>query len=298
LTGQSVADHGFAGREAAPLTLRPTARDRTLIAQRIALAEDLLRQCCFCQHRCRVDRTRGEMGKCGCDATSHAYSEEVLWGEEEFITPSYAIFFAGCNLRCAFCSASESNLQPQNHTPIAAEAVARRVRRCEPRPASFSLIGGEPTVHLHTCLRLIAALPPDLPVVWNSNFYFTHSAAQLLEGLVDVFIADVHFGNDDCARSLAGVESYLETLTRNLQWANSAGTLVARHLVLPGHLECCTRPALELLAEELPRVPIHIMTSYVPPTAPTIGELGRELDEQEAARAFEIGQSLGLRTTE
>ena len=272
-------------------------RDIAAIAHKLARAEQILEACHFCERDCRVDRRRGDLGECGCDAQSRAYFEGLLWGEEAFITPSYAVFFAGCNLRCAFCYAADSNARPAAYPPVDTDAVAERVRRCEPKPASFSLIGGEPTVHLHTALRLIAALPPELSVVWNSNFCFSAEAAELLAGAIDVFVADLHFGNDACAHALAGADRYSEVVARNLRWAQRAGALVVRHLLLPGHLDCCTLPALRWLASELAGVPVHVMTNYLPPErADPI--LTRELRESEANRALELAQSLGLRMIE
>jgi putative pyruvate formate lyase activating enzyme len=272
-------------------------RDMGAVADKLARAEQMLEGCHLCPRGCRVDRGQGVVGRCGCDAESRAYFEGLLWGEEAFITPSYALFFAGCNLSCAFCYAAESNRRCGAYPPVDVDAVADRVRRCQPAPVSFSLIGGEPTVHLATALRLIAALPPELPIVWNSNFYFSTDAAELLAGAVTVFVADLHFGNDACADAIAGAEQYLQVVTGNLRWAREAGALVVRHLVLPGHLDCCTLPALRWLASELPEVPVHVMTNYLPPEG-VDRALARMLSEQESDRALELARSLGLRMIE
>ena len=50
---------------------------------------------------------------------------------------------------------------------------------------------------------------PDLPpIVWKSDFHGTREAFALLDGVVDVYLADFKFGNDSCARRIAGVENY------------------------------------------------------------------------------------------
>jgi len=264
--------------------------------ERIEAAEALLQSCLFCEHRCGVDRTLSERGHCGCPADSRVYLEDLLWGEEEFITPTYAVFFAGCNLRCEFCYAADANRHPTSHPLADPGEIAARVRACRPAPASFSFIGGEPTVHLHTALRIAAALPPDLALVWNSNFYFTPEAAALLAGVVDVFIADLHFGNDECARTLAGADRYLEVVTRNLRWACSQQALVLRHLVVPGHVECCTAPVLRWIAAELPDADVHLMTNYLPPESRLIPEINRPLGDAEVARAEALAKTLGIRS--
>ncbi|MBN1459505.1 MAG: radical SAM protein, partial [Armatimonadetes bacterium] len=260
----------------------------------IKAAEDRLRSCALCEHRCGIDRTQLVGGRCGCGADSRAYFEDLLWGEEEFITPTYAIFFAGCNLRCEFCYADDQNRDPAPYPRIDPEAIAARLHACDPAPASFSFIGGEPTVHLHAALRIAAVLPADLPLVWNSNFYFTSETAALLAGVIDVFIADLHFGNDDCARALSGAERYLEVVTRNIKWACGEGRLVLRHLVVPGHVECCTAPALRWIAAEVPGANVHLMTNYLPPESRLISGLSKALSESEIEQAEALANELGI----
>ena len=270
------------------------SRQASDMGARIEAAEAMLRSCVLCEHRCAVDRTQFADGRCGCGADSRAYFEDLLWAEEEFITPTYAIFFAGCNLRCQFCYAADRNSHPASHPRVDAGGIASRVRACEPAPVSFSFIGGEPTVHLPAALRIAAALPSHLPLVWNSNFYFTPETTALLSGVMDIFVADLHFGNDDCARSLSGAERYLDVVTRNLRWAHEGQTLVVRHLVVPGHVDCCTAPALRWIAAELPDADVHLMTNYLPPESRLIHEINRPLSDSEISRAEALASSLGL----
>lgn len=277
---------------------RQVCRNRAGVEGRAEEARRLLRSCRLCERACGVDRLAGEAGWCGCDHHSYAYCEGLLWNEEAFITPSYALFFAGCNLGCAFCYALDLNRAPAECEPVDGEAVVSRLRACATSPATFSFIGGEPSVHLHTALGLVATLPAELPVVWNSNFYFTQECSRLLAGSVDVFIADLHFGNDACARGIADADDYLRVVGRNLRWAREAGTLVVRHLVLPGHVECCTAPALSWLAKEFPDVRVNVLTNYLPPEARLMGCLERRLEEGEVRRTRQIVLDLGLETIE
>ncbi len=103
-----------------------------------------------------------------------------------------------------------------------------------------------------------------LPVVWKSNFYGTIEGFALLEGLVDVYVADLKFGNDTCARQMAGVDGYMQIVTRNLLHVAQGARLIIRHLLLPGHLECCYRPVVDWMCRHLPEVPLRIMTGYLP----------------------------------
>lgn len=95
---------------------------------RIEAARTMLRSCVLCEHRCAVDRTRFADGRCGCGTDSRAYFEDLLWGEEEFITPTYAVFFAGCNLGCEFCYASDRSSHPTSNPRVDPDGIASRVR--------------------------------------------------------------------------------------------------------------------------------------------------------------------------
>ena len=43
-----------------------------------------------------------------------------------------------------------------------------------------------------------------------------------------------------------------------------SGALLVRHLLMPGHLECCTRPALEWIRATVPTAAVNLMTAYHP----------------------------------
>ena len=68
--------------------------------------------------------------------------------------------------------------------------------------------------------------------------------------------------------------------------------LLVRHLLMPGHFDCCTRPALEWLAT-LPGVEVSLLTQYVAPPQAR-GELADELTADEVVRARELAEALGL----
>lgn len=74
---------------------------------------------------------------------------------------------------------------------------------------------------------------------------------KLLDGVVDIYLSDFKYGNDSCALRLSHVPDYWETVTRNHKLAWESGDMIIRHLVLPNHLECCTKPILEWIHDNL-----------------------------------------------
>ena len=134
-----------------------------------------------------------------------------------------------------------------------------------------------------------------LPVVWKSNFFGTIEGFALLDGVVDVYVADLKFGNDTCARQIAGVDGYMQIVTRNLLLAAQGARLIVRHLLLPGHLECCYRPIVDWMCRHLPAVPLRIMTGYLPRwQAAGYQELASPLGREVGAQAVALAREKGL----
>jgi putative pyruvate formate lyase activating enzyme len=133
----------------------------------------------------------------------------------------------------------------------------------------MSFIGGNPDESFPSILEFLKHAPEafSLPIVWNHHAYVTEEAIDLLEHVVDVFVPDLKYGSDECALRLSGVKHYCATVQKSLrrQLAQCVPVIV-RVLVLPGHDQCCHRPALEFLAS-LPQrdlLEVSIRGQYAP----------------------------------
>jgi putative pyruvate formate lyase activating enzyme len=234
-------------------------------AQRLRSARTHERRCLLCEHRCGIDRWAGERGPCKAGCEARVFRHRVEYGEELELIPSHLFYLSGCDLRCAFCIAEANAFDPRRGRELTptffAEAVAWG-RHQDARNVQW--VGGEPTIHLPRILEVMATCPDLPPVVWKSDFYGTPEAFALLEGIVDVYVADFKFGNDACATRIAGVENYVETVTRNLLHVAERDDLIVRHLLLPGHFDCCYRPVVAWLRRHLPRVKFSIRDGYLP----------------------------------
>ena len=264
-------------------------------AERLKLARQEYRHCLLCEHRCGVDRAGGERGFCEATAEARVYRCRVECGEEIELIPSQLLYLSGCNLRCAFCIGEADAFDPQRGRLLTSQFLAEAIVNGGRQGAkNIQWVGGEPTIHLPAILAAMAGCDRLLPVVWKSNFYGTIEGFALLDGVVDVFVADLKFGNDTCARRIAGVDGYMEIITRNLLLAAQGARLIVRHLLLPGHLECCYRPIVDWMCRHLPAVPLRIMAGYLPRWQAAgylelASPLGREVGAQAVALAREKG---------
>ncbi|HEV3007182.1 MAG TPA: hypothetical protein VGX78_22120, partial [Pirellulales bacterium] len=117
----------------------------------------------------------------------------------------------------------------------------------------------------------------------------------LIAGVVDVYVADFKFGNDGCARRIAGVEDYVETVTRNLLLVAEQNDLIVRHLLLPGHFDCCYRPVVAWLRRKLPRTKFSIRDGYLPRwRAKHSAELAVALPAEAGHQAADLALEEGL----
>jgi putative pyruvate formate lyase activating enzyme len=226
----------------------------------------MYRACNACAWRCGVDRLAGERGRCGLTAGTRVARQSLSGGEEGDLSPSHLVYLAGCSFRCVFCLShamvdAPTSVAPSPFSQLVDDVIRRRAEGAR----NVNLLGGDPSVNLLEALELVDAMPPDHPLVWNSNFHHSPETHELLDGVVDTWLADFKFGNDGCAHCLAGVERYVDVVTTNLRRAREGrGRLVVRHLLMPGHLECCTRPVLEHLRANLPDVEVGLTTAFLP----------------------------------
>ena len=260
----------------------------SLLDLKVAIADRILTECHFCERRCGVNRRKKEIGYCGIEAVSRYSAEFLHQGEEPELVPSHTIFLTGCNFSCVYCQNWEISTSPGRGHPILPEELARTItmrRAYGSRNVNFVT----PTPHTHVILKTLNALKTNVPVIWNSNMYYSEEVAKLLDGVVDVYLGDFRYGNDECAMKYSNAPDYMKTVTRNFMRAYESGELLLRHLVLPNHLECCTRPVVQWTKENIPNIRFNLMFQYSPNyRAREFPEINRVLTHDEQQKAIGI----------
>jgi putative pyruvate formate lyase activating enzyme len=270
----------------------------SLLDLKAELARRILESCHFCERSCGVDRTAGEKGFCNLDGTSRLSSEFRHMGEEACLVPSHTIFFIGCSFYCVFCQNWTISRHREAGTPVTGKMLSEFVkkRRLFDRSRNVNLVGGEPTPNTHTILDMLKELDVNVPVIWNSNMYMHEDTMNLLDGVIDVYLTDFKYGNDKCARRLSKCDNYWDVTTRNHLLAKQRAELLIRHLVMPDHLECCTKPIIEWIAANFDNeVRVNVMSQYRPEfEAFKHDDTKRVIRSSEMKRAYEIAKENGL----
>ncbi len=280
-------------------------------AERINALRALAAPCRLCPRACGVHRVRDERGFCG--AGRHPWLANVgpHYGEERVLVGtggSGTVFLTGCVLRCVFCQNHDIS-QGGAGEEVSVEQLAHWLLSLQSMGChNINLV--TPT---HQALALVEALALAvegglrLPVVWNCSGYESVEVVRVLEGIVDVYMPDVKYGDSAMAQRYSGVPGYWEVVRAAvLEMHRQVGDLVVerglavrgllvRHLVLPEGIACSER-VLRFLAERVSaRSFVNLMAQYYPAhRARTFPELARRPTVAEIRRVVGLSEQLGL----
>ena len=261
---------------------------------KVELGKRMLENCTLCERKCGVNRLQGEKGVCGV-LNARISSEFVHMGEVPYLIPSHTIFFAGCNLGCIFCQNWDISRDPSGGALIPIPEMVRVLGRRHALNTNW--VGGDPIPNLPYILEVLGESDIHRAQVWNSNMYLTREAMRLSEGVMDLYLTDFKYGNNGCGEELSGVKHYFDVVSRNHAMLEGKDTII-RHLVLPGHLDCCTKPILTWINEHRSDAVVNVMAQYHPDhKAHNHPVLGRRLSSEEYRDAVMYAKELGLKMT-
>jgi len=280
------AEHDVAMKRA-PLAI-PT--EPTLLDLKRTLADLIFHSCHLCERRCEVDRETKE-GWCRVGPSTIA-SEFLHYGEEPVLVPSHTVFFSGCTFSCVFCQNYDIS-QQQTGIHIAPQRLADIIKHRGGNNVNW--VGGDPTPNIPYILRVLQALDQNVPQVWNSNMYCSSETMRILDGVMDIYLTDLKYGNNNCAQRFSGIPNYWEIVIRNHLLAHQQGAVIVRHLVMPDHIHCCSLPIIDWIAAHMPDVPVNIMDQYRPEyRACAYPEINRRVSPQEYRFVLEHAQDYSL----
>ena len=271
-----------------------------------------LDKCNMCPRECGIDRTSGQIGFCsaGKDVVVskimlHKWEEPCISGENGAGT----VFFSGCSLKCRYCQNYSISRELHGKT-LDKDGLADVFLKLRDKGAqNIELI--TPT---HFTLQIIGSLEKvkdrlGIPVIWNSGGYEKTETLRLLDGLVDAYLPDVKYFDNDLSVAFSCADDYF-TYAKNaiLEMYRQVGEfttdekgmikkgLMIRHLVLPGHRKDSEK-ILRELADILPvgKIRLSLMSQYTPYIHDEkYKELNRKLTTFEYNEALNIADELGF----
>jgi putative pyruvate formate lyase activating enzyme len=222
---------------------------------------------------------------------------------------SGTIFFTNCNLRCVFCQ-NYSISQLGEGRKVTGEELAGMMLSLQSQGChNINLVS--PT---HVVPQILEALEVavesglNIPLVYNSGGYDSVETLELLDGIVDIYMPDMKYSDEETARELSGIENYPQVnraavremhrqvgeLQIDEDGVAQRGLLV-RHLVLP-HSLAGTGEVVDFLANEVsPHTYVNIMAQYHPcHKASQFPRLARPTSAAEFEAALALARQAGL----
>lgn len=228
----------------------------------------------------------------------HHFEEPCLSGERG----SGTIFFSGCNLRCLFCQNFEISHGGKGLEVSEKQLVSLMLYLQDSGAHNINLVTPSNYTNLLKDTLKIAKSQLKIPIVWNSSGYETVQNLKKLDGLVDIYLPDFKYSDDDLAWQYSHAKGYRKVAfdaiseMRRQQPADvfdgdgmmQKGVIV-RHLVLPGALEN-TKGVLQDISSIDDTMYVSLMGQYFPtPNVENHPILSRRITEDEydqATQAF------------
>ena len=283
------------------------------LARRAQILYLLLRKCRLCPRQCGVNRLKGEMGVCESSSRVKVAAAHAHFGEERPLVGQYGsgtIFFSRCNLLCVYCQNWQISHRGEGHL-ITDAALGRLMLRLQQMGChNINLV--TPThfvANIVQALRTAVAGGLHLPLVYNCSGYEPQEVLPLLEGIVDIYLADFKYADGVmAARYSYDAPDYPEVAAAALfEMHRQVGDLVVdengialrglmiRHLVLPRNIARTDR-FVRFVADRLGRSTyVNLMSQYRPECgASRYPELSRPITRQEYSQAVDWAREAGL----
>ncbi len=274
---------------------------------------NVLKNCRLCPRECRVNRLEGETGFCGATSKLRVASFSPHFGEERPLVGvggSGTIFLSHCNLGCVFCQNWDIS-HKGNGTDVEIEDLADMMLQLQEQdcqninvvtPTHFS-------PHILLALDLAASLGLRIPLVYNTCGWERGEILRLLDGIVDIYLADFKYMDSEQASKYSGDASDYPTVTHAalIEMNRQVGPAIAekngviyrglmiRHLVMPNDVAGSIR-AMRWIADHLPAdTYVNIMIQYRPAyRAHLYPAIDSHVSREEYEEVVHMARSCGL----
>ena len=275
-------------------------------------------RCRLCPRQCGANRAAGETGRCGAGGTLlvaraalHHWEEPCLSGPPDADTGSGTVFFTGCPLGCCYC---------QNYA-ISQQGLGKAIDAARLEEIFLELQAkGARNLNLVTATQWLPWVLPALrgararglsiPVVYNTGGYERAETVRALQGVVDIWLADLKYASAGLAAALSDAPDYCDAaLPAVRQMLVQTGPprfdgdgylqrgVILRHLVLPGHADdslAVVRQLAALRSETGVAFLTSLMSQFTPFYHAADHGLGRRVTSYEYRKVVDAAVDAGL----
>jgi len=281
------------------------------LKERVERAKNMLRSCDVCPHECGVNRLVGELGYCKTGSKAIVSSSFPHLGEEFPIRGfrgSGTIFFSYCNMRCVYCQNYEISHFGEGREVDGEELAGMMLELQSLGVHNINLVSPSHVVpQVLEAIYIAAGMGLRIPIVYNTSSFDSIKSLRLLDGVVDIYLADLKYLRDEFGRKYSRVKGYAERAKEAIrEMYRQVGNLrtdergiavrglLIRHLVLPNDVST-TREVFAFLRSIDPRLAVNVMDQYFPfHKARDYPELARRITPDEYERALREARGFTL----
>ena len=269
-----------------------------------------LYKCNLCPRNCNVNRSV-EKGFCGSKDkmvvarfSLHKWEEPIISGSNG----SGTIFFSGCNLRCIYCQNYKisEELHGKEITPDELADICIKLEKSGAH--NINIVTGTHFIPLiKEGLLKAKSLGLSIPIVYNTSSYENVDALEELDGLVDIYLPDLKYYDDNLGIKYSSCKDYfkyaslaIEEMYRQVGKPVIENDLIkkgviVRHLLLPGHLDDSKKIIKYLYDTYKDNIYISIMNQYTPVRKTKYKNLNRKVSDKEYDELINYALDLGIK---
>ncbi len=286
--------------------------DTKELEHRVISSYQHLSICDVCPLGCTIDRLSGKLGACRTGIKARVSSFFPHHGEEDPIRGwmgSGTIFFSRCNLKCQFCQNHDIS-QTDSGEEVFPEDIADMMLQLQARGChNINFVSPSHVVpQILAAILLASKAGLCIPLVYNTGGYDSLAMLALLDGIIDIYMPDMKYGDSAIAKKYSKIPYYTEinqvavkemyrqvgdlTIDSNGLAVNG---LLVRHLILPDSL-AGTNKIVRFLADEVSKnTYLNLMDQYHPSYNSNLySELERPLSKPEYQAAYKTAIDAGL----
>ena len=270
---------------------------------------NILRNCTLCPRNCHVNRYQ-KKGYCKASSKLKVSLASLHQWEEPFISGvngSGTIFFSHCNLGCIYCQ--NKKIRDGYGKEISIKRFSEILLEQQKRGAhNINLV--TPTHYVPLIKKGIIKAKNNgltIPIVYNTSSYENIETIQMMDKLIDIYLADLKYYNYLLGNKYSNCNDYFYYASKaidemhkqvgkfEIEYGLLKKGLVVRILLLPGGVEDCKKILKYLYSKYQDNIYMSIMNQYTPIEKYKYQELNRTVKDEEYDELIRYACDLGIK---